>query len=96
MDIYCSNCGEPWDIDSLHDVIAWKHPDTDLKDYQKVFVTVRKDFSENGCKVFGINCTAKKEEKEKNSFMKEIYDIFDGDIEAAADTIEMGKRMGIF
>ena len=46
-DIYCK-CGEPWDVDSLHD----------LSDEQKCsFDTARQMFREQGCKAFGSSCS---------------------------------------
>lgn len=31
MDIYCPKCGEPWDMDSLHDEISHRLPNLDFK-----------------------------------------------------------------
>ena len=45
MDIYCPLCGEPWDMDELHEV-----EDTD-------FDTARKRFRRDGCVVFFRNRT---------------------------------------
>ncbi|MCZ2109614.1 MAG: hypothetical protein LC118_08615 [Dehalococcoidia bacterium] len=40
MDIYCPVCGEPWEMDSLHDV-----PGTN-------YATARKRFAREGCALF--------------------------------------------
>lgn len=44
MDINCRNCGEPWDIDTIHDVAADEGSDFD---------TVRKAFAKDGCVALG-------------------------------------------
>ena len=47
MDIYCVKCGEPWDIDELHDA---EDPDTGkLLGFHKAL----KVFRGSGCEVFG-------------------------------------------
>ena len=47
MDIYCPKCGEPWDMDSLHDMVE----DGLASSYQDA----RKKFSVNGCKALGTS-----------------------------------------
>jgi len=48
MDIYCSKCGEPWDIDCLHD--SSEH---------NTFQAARKAFYRDGCAaIWGDKCTA--------------------------------------
>lgn len=46
MDVYCVKCGEPWDIDSLHEEAEVRqqmgHP-------QATFAVVRDDFYSLGC-----------------------------------------------
>ena len=41
MDIYCRNCGEPWDNDCIHDV---------AQELGTTYAKVAKDFSARGCK----------------------------------------------
>jgi hypothetical protein len=41
MDIYCPVCGEPWDLDELHDVPGVS------------FEEARRRFAAEGCAVFG-------------------------------------------
>ena len=43
-DIYCPRCGEPWDMDELHEA--------DGKDYDEA----RRAFIRDGCGVFGDKC----------------------------------------
>jgi hypothetical protein len=46
MDIRCSTCGEPWDIDSLHDIAA---------ENGTTFDDARKDFRRRGCEALGTS-----------------------------------------
>lgn len=41
MDIYCPVCGEPWNLDALHDVPG------------VAFESARRRFAREGCRVFG-------------------------------------------
>jgi hypothetical protein len=59
MDILCRNCGEPWDMDSLHEEIDARWPDKpwivngvhDQAVYERDhYAVVSRDFRRNGCK----------------------------------------------
>jgi hypothetical protein len=43
MDIYCRNCGEPWENETLHEV---------AEQLGTTYSKVAKDFSATGCKAF--------------------------------------------
>lgn len=43
MDLYCPVCGEPWDIDALHDVPGVP------------FEVARRRFAREGCRLFGTS-----------------------------------------
>jgi hypothetical protein len=45
MDIYCPRCGEPWDIDSLHEETDHRQGSGE----EISFNGVRRDFSRRGC-----------------------------------------------
>jgi len=63
MDIWCPRCGEPWDLDTLHDELearfaaedgsppAWTGPEGrhDQAAYEALFAQVREDFAARGC-----------------------------------------------
>lgn len=62
MDIRCTKCGEPWELDSLHDVVEERTHLSELTgalrqevldDYDRHFSAVRDDFRRRGCEVFG-------------------------------------------
>lgn len=46
MDIYCAQCGEPWDMDTIHDVVADRHDGS-------TFDTIRTEFYRTGCLALG-------------------------------------------
>lgn len=47
-DIYCTVCGEPWDVEELH----FLADDTDRE-----FVDVLREFRKSGCGVFDARCS---------------------------------------
>lgn len=58
MDIYCTKCGEPWDMDSIHDEIDWRHEartlsalteDSNSEAYVEQYRKVRDEFYSKGC-----------------------------------------------
>ncbi len=70
-DIYCT-CGEPWDLDSLHEHIAEQHDYDrtmgidppwytngryDDQKYSKLFSAARQEFRQKGCAMFGSKCS---------------------------------------
>jgi hypothetical protein len=58
MDIYCPKCGEPWDIDSLHEEASQRAGSwADSQTYSGIFETVRKDFYRRGCPAVGGRCS---------------------------------------
>ena len=75
MDIYCPLCGEPWDMDELHEV-----EDTD-------FDTARKRFRREGCAVFASshNKPADSETAEKSAV---LFDLLGDDIDGIASLME--------
>ena len=46
MDVYCVKCGEPWEIDSLHEEVAAR---ADMGHPMATFNVVRDDFYSLGC-----------------------------------------------
>jgi len=57
MDIYCTNCGEPWDLDCLHQEIECRIIDGILTDpqgddYANYYRSLQHEFATKGCKAF--------------------------------------------
>lgn len=46
MDIYCRNCGEPWDNDTLHDV---------ANELGTTYDKIAREFSRTGCKALACD-----------------------------------------
>lgn len=47
MDIYCPKCGDPVEVDYLHDV---------ADEQERTFSAVRVDFTNRGCAALGSTC----------------------------------------
>lgn len=76
MDIKCKKCGEPWDIDTLHDV---------AEDDGRTFNDVRLDFQNRGCEALGGQCNS---ETHAHPAIGVLYDILGDDIDGAAAMFE--------
>lgn len=76
MDIKCKKCGEPWDIDTLHDV---------AEDDRRTFNDVRQDFQSRGCEALGGKCNS---ETHAHPAIGALYDILGDDIDGAAAMFE--------
>lgn len=100
MDIRCSKCGEPWDVDSLHDLVAEEFGHWDpiaqrtvvAGDYSILFERVRHDFKRRGCEAFG----ARHNETKAHPGIAEIQDLLGDDIDGAAALIEDFEAAGLF
>ena len=88
-DIRCRKCGEPWEIDTLHDVVAEHneiHPQDGL-----TFPEVYKSFARSGCKtITGKECGGP-----GNTTIDSIYDLMGDDVDGAAAMIEDAEFMGL-
>lgn len=79
MDIYCPRCGEPWDIDSLHDEAA---------ESNRSFSDVRADFAVKGCLAltsFGVrpeDCLRKN--NLKTAAASALFDLLGDDVDGIA------------
>ncbi len=47
MDIRCPCCGEPWDMDCLHEEV--EHRGAQDEEYEEVYNQVKSDFFKKGC-----------------------------------------------
>jgi len=101
MDILCRKCGEPWDMDTLHERTteliqekfpnfserAYKHPQ-----YDKTYREVSADFRQRGCiAIVGRECKPqKRKEDDLTSGEKAglLYDLLGDDLDGAASMID--------
>lgn len=93
-DVRCRKCGEPWDIDTFHDVVAEHnalHPQDGLE-----FREVYSDFVRYGCKVItGKFCTPPAEVTEEAALIGMILDLAGDDVDGAASDLEDAEWMGL-
>ncbi len=86
MDIQCVKCGEPWDMDCLHDAVAERglgHLRGDA--YEREFRKVSAEFRKLGCSVLGGRCP---EGVKAHPGVAVAYDVFGDDLDGAASMLE--------
>lgn len=81
MDLLCPKCGEPWDIDSLHD---------EAESQGTTFSRIAKRFCQIGCAVFeGVTCVSNDDvSKDTLENISAIYDLLGDDMDGAASFLE--------
>jgi len=96
MDIYCSKCAEPWDMDSIHEEIDNRYDGSKPDDYQKAYAQVKSEFYRDGCKAFtyawdGDCSPADDAAKTKAAVSAVLYDAFGHDLDGvASDMADLG------
>lgn len=97
MDIRCPKCGEPWDLDSLHDEVADRKQWAD-NPATETFDSVCKDFYTRGCEAltsFGGRCNPEVDAKAA-TLASVTYDVLGDDIDGAAAMLEDAEVFGLF
>ena len=99
VDIYCKRCGEPWDMDEIHDEIDYRcdgrTPDGDA--YQELYRSVRDDFYARGCEAFtyaGVKCSGSNSTRAHVAAV--LYDAFGHDLDGVASDLADAEYLGIF
>lgn len=101
MDIYCVHCGEPWELDCLHEeteervsAIA-RTPNAPRPDYAQVFDIVRQEFYAHGCYALRSAYTGAADSCERSEGSESIrlaagalYELLGDDIDGAAAMLE--------
>lgn len=77
MDIYCPKCGEPVELDYLHDVAS---------DHGKTYKEVLHDFQQRGCPAIDDTCNPVK--NERAYYADALYDLLGDDIDGAASMFD--------
>lgn len=90
MDIYCPRCGEPWDIDSLHDLVEARAFPT--------FDAARKVFASKGCGVafesWGQSpCVAAN--NDRTALIQAVFELGGGDIDGIASDLSDAEYLGL-
>jgi hypothetical protein len=91
----CTKCGEPWDIDTLHDVLDEEHPDepwkmtngrTDQSRYERDYFDPKvAEFRRKGCTALGARCNPN---TTAHPFIGELMDLMGNDIDGVEAMIE--------
>ena len=76
MDIYCGRCGEPWDIDSLHDVPG------------RSFDSAFREFKRIGCLLFGKSESCVPNSSERAMISRALLEVCGDDIDGVAADME--------
>lgn len=93
MDIKCRICGEPWDMECIHDQISEEYPDEPWRLYGEYnqelydgyYSDMRKRFIKEGCKAFGANCNPS---TKANPEWQVAYELMGDDLDGVASIME--------
>lgn len=98
MDIYCPRCGEPWEIDSLHELIeeqiAVIGPISN-EEYEDRFNQKRKEFRSVGCNVFNTKHNVPAN-RNVAAISQVAFDLMGDDIDGIASMMDDAEAMGLF
>lgn len=111
MDVRCCRCGEPWDLDSLHDEVHARRPDLDYnrrgqagyasaedyaEQYPRAYEAVREDFTRRGCKALERAFGAADcEPTDRGRTAAAVYDLLGDDMDGAAAMLEDAELLGL-
>ena len=92
MDIKCIKCGEPWDMDELHEQIKTNYPDEpwridgrfEQSDYDRFYDEARLAFTKDGCAYFGAGHGAGFVTPEQQELAALSYDFAGEDLDSLA------------
>ncbi len=86
MDIRCPCCGEPWDMDCLHEEV--EHRGAQDEEYEEVYNQVKSDFFKKGCKALTVYGPAQWCNGAPEDDIAFIYDLMGDDLDGAAAFLE--------
>lgn len=86
MDLYCK-CGEPWDMDSLHDICEDLLHAGDTRDYESIWQEAKQNFRKQGCRLFGCDCT-NAPNNDRYNIQEALFEVLGDDIDGVASTME--------
>lgn len=100
MDIYCPKCGEPWELDTLHDEVSERLNGRSVTDeyYQGEFRKVMRDFQTKGCMALdgGTVCAPTISGQPRADIAAVAYELLGDDIDGAASMLDDAESMGLF
>ena len=110
MDIYCTICAEPWDMDSLHEEIDLRQNDgrmpvtSNQKEYDPLYSQIRREFTTKGCRALTYAYPdgegwCKPSTNPKAQFRAELssamYDLMGDDLDGVASMMDDYDYMGL-
>lgn len=84
-DIFCTKCGEPWDIDTIHDV---------ADEQGSTFDRVRKDFNRRGCVALG-GAACETVNTNRTAAARAFTDLLGDDIDGIAAELADAEYFGL-
>lgn len=89
MDLLCPKCGEPWDFETIHDVVAELIGSGDPDDCKATFQSVAADFRRRGCPALDGRCsTGAEADVEGAVAASTLYELLGDDMDGAAAMLE--------
>ena len=95
MDIYCGRCGEPWDIESLHEETDYRRS----LGLPTSVASVRADFAARGCVTFSFATDTQCELDTGNvraMASGALMDLLGDDIDGVASLLDDAEYLGMF
>lgn len=90
MDIRCPKCGEPWDMDTLHEEAEHRQGNdvsSAVISYETAYSAISADFRRRGCAA--ITCYGAKCSKQTaDPVISALYDLLGDDLDGAASMLE--------
>ncbi len=87
MDIYCGICGEPWDMDSLHDAVDEGRA-TSWKD-------ARATFERKGCGLWAVKCSTTPDTA-RAAASAVLMEVMGDDLDGVASMLDDAESLGMF
>ena len=103
MDIYCTRCGEPWDIDELHDVIptekiidALRLELVPIGGATLTFEDARRAFQRFGCEIFTQEtCEVPEKKPLRAEATGVLMDLLGDDVDGVAALLDDFEYIGL-
>jgi hypothetical protein len=110
VDIYCPKCGEPWEVDTLHEQIEQERPDLNYsrrgqagyasaedygRQYPEALAAVREKFYRDGCRALGGRCSEASEAAQtRAAFSAALHDVLGDDVDGIASELDDAEALG--
>lgn len=89
-DVRCPICGEPWDIDCIHEEVEARVEDKRRATFDSVYAEFRKD----GCKTIGSRCSGTLDNG-RRVLISELLDFAGDDVDGACSDLADAEFLGL-